>query len=323
VADLIRRAGATQPEWWDGVPLEYPDTLDLSWPRPPPGSPWDPQKNVGQYLWSVINENPGRWRQGAKFMHHVAEVNRNREETRRDAWNALGHIYAELLQDYARGAYFWRKGQSGNRVGLADCYWRLGCKEMAVEQLADVTLDGDRYGAAIRLWADLGEPQRAIDLAEASARRGNPAGAYLSAGNVCRLQGRYEQAVKYYGQVLDVPAEGNRDWKFQKDLARAAIEAIRGFETLDLKRVPDGTYTATSLSFAGDLTVSVTMAKGTITDVRVTEHHDKQYYAAMTETPALIMRKQSLRDIDATTGATVTSDAIVNATAKALAAARR
>jgi len=68
--------------------------------------------------------------------------------------------------------------------------------------------------------------------------------------------------------------------------------------------------------------VSVTVAGGRITDIHVAEHHDKQFFAALTETPRLIMEQQSLRGIDATTGATVTSDAIVNATAKALAKAR-
>lgn len=323
VEALIDQEGTTLPAWWDAVPLEFPSTLDLTWARPPPGSPWDTQKNVGQYLWSVINENPGRWQRGAKFMYHVAEVNQDRTEARTNAWNALGHIYADLLQDYARGAYFWRRGGGGNVVGLADCYWRLGCKPMAVEEMNAVTFDGDRYGAAIRLWADMGEPTRALELAELSARAGNAAGAYLSAGNVCRLLGRYDEAIGFYQQVLAVPAQGKRDWRFQKDLAQAAIEAIRVFEVLDLKQVRDGTYAGTSLSFAGELSVSVTMTGGRITDVRVTQHHDKQFYAAMTETPALIIEKQSLRDIDATTGATVTSDAIVNATAKALAGARQ
>jgi uncharacterized protein with FMN-binding domain len=256
-------------------------------------------------------------------MHHVADVNKDRREARENAWDALGHIYAELLQDYARGAYFWRKGGGHSAVGLAECYWRLGCKPMAAEKLAEVTFDGDRYGAAIRLWADMGEPERALELAEASARRGNPAGAYLSAGNVCRLLGRYEEAIRFYERVLAVPPQEQRDWKFQKELATAATEAIRVFETLDLKQVPDGTYTGTSLAFAGNLTVAVSVGAGRITSIEVTHHQDKQFYAAMTETPALIIQKQCLRDIDATTGATVTSDAIVNATAKALAGAQQ
>jgi len=322
VVALIEKAGRSEPEWWDSVPLDYPKTLDMTWTPPPRGSGWNTQKNIGQYLWSVINENPGRWKQGAKFMHHVAEVNKDRPDVRRQAWNSLGHIYADLLQDHARGAYWWQKGESRNMVGLADCYWRLGSKEMAVAALRHVSFDGDRYGAAIRLWADMGEPRRALALAEKTAEAGNEAPAYLSAGNVCRLYGKYDLAVEYYEKVLAVPTQGNRDWKFQKDLARAAIETIRVFETLDLAKIENGTYEGTSMSFAGPLTVSVTVAHNRIASVRVLRHKDKQYYSAITETTSKIVEQQSLRDIDATTGATVTSDAIVNATARALANAR-
>lgn len=322
VIRIIKDAGMSHPDWWDSVPLDYPRTLDLTWAPPLRGSAWDTRKNVGQYLWSVINENPGRWKQGAKFMHHVSEVNKNRADAQHKAWNALGHIYADLLQDYARGAYWWEKGGSPNVVGLADCYWRLGDKQTAVEKLSRVSFDGDRYGAAIRLWADLGEPKRAIALAQTSAERGNPGGAYLSAGNVCRLLGRYDTAIKFYEKVLTLPVQGQQNWKFQKDLAQSAIETIRVFETLDLGRIRDGSYEGTSMSFAGDLTVSVTVVNSRITSVKVTKHKDKQFFSAINETTGKIVKQQSLSNIDATTGATVTSDAIVSATAKALANAR-
>ena len=29
---LIAQAGSTSPDWWNSVELEYPETLDLSWP---------------------------------------------------------------------------------------------------------------------------------------------------------------------------------------------------------------------------------------------------------------------------------------------------
>jgi uncharacterized protein with FMN-binding domain len=50
----------------------------------------------------------------------------------------------------------------------------------------------------------------------------------------------------------------------------------------------------------------------------VTKHREKQFYAAITDTPAQIIRKQSVKGIDATSRATITSEAIVTATAKAL-----
>jgi len=51
----------------------------------------------------------------------------------------------------------------------------------------------------------------------------------------------------------------------------------------------------------------------------VIKHVEKQFYAAITDTTNQIVKKQSVNGIDATSRATITSQAIVNATAKALA----
>lgn len=56
VEALIEKAGRTRPDWWESVPLDYPKTLDLNWPKPPPG--WNTAKHIGHYMFSVINENP-------------------------------------------------------------------------------------------------------------------------------------------------------------------------------------------------------------------------------------------------------------------------
>ena len=66
--------------------------------------------------------------------------------------------------------------------------------------------------------------------------------------------------------------------------------------------------------------MSVVVQGGRIDSIRVTRHKEKQFYTALTDTPAQIVAKQSLR-VDATTGATVTSEAVISATAKALAGA--
>ena len=47
---LIERVGSTPPDWLAETPLNYPETLDLSWPFPPP-KPWNNRKNVGQHIW--------------------------------------------------------------------------------------------------------------------------------------------------------------------------------------------------------------------------------------------------------------------------------
>lgn len=326
---LINELGTSPPDWFDSVSLNYPRSIDLSWPQP--SGPWDPRKNVGQFMWSVINENPGRWKEGTKFMHHVLSINQDNPEVQQKAFTQLGHCYHDLLGDWARGACWWRKRQRHDMnsfLGLANCYWKLGCKEMAVEQLSGIRTDFSRYGSAVKLWSDLGELDRALALAEASAQAGYPGGAYASAGDACRRHKRYTEAIAYYRKAIALPMTYTQNnGKRQKNAilvrnqerAQTAVDNIKLFETLDVSRIPDGTYTGTSLAYAGDLTVAVTVKSGRMTAVRVTENKDKQYYAALTDTPKQIIAKQALQGIDATTGATITAQAIVDATAGALA----
>ncbi|NQT86455.1 hypothetical protein HQ560_06795, partial [bacterium] len=108
---LINKAGATPPDWWDSVPLDYPKTLDLSWPDKPPGG-WNQSKNVGQYLFSVINENPSRWKSGVRFLHYLLTVHKNDSRKLVKVMAALGEKYFMLLGDPARAAFWYRKAHA-------------------------------------------------------------------------------------------------------------------------------------------------------------------------------------------------------------------
>jgi hypothetical protein len=56
VLKIIDEMGRKAPDWYESTPLNYPKTLDLKWPLPPPKG-WNNQKNVGQYIWDRINPN--------------------------------------------------------------------------------------------------------------------------------------------------------------------------------------------------------------------------------------------------------------------------
>lgn len=319
---LIDQLGRTPPDWWDSVPLDYPKTLDLSWPQRPPPT-WNNQKNVGQYLWDVIQPNPSKWREGVRFVHHLLELHADDPEKRTRAMTTLGRLYYLLLQDYARAAFWWRRAgvgpgnRSPNGVNLAECYWKLGNQQMALQLLDEIPI----YYTTIKLLADMGQTDRALKIAEAAGRGSFPDMAYLYAGDACRVAGRYEEAIGYYEKVLDVPATGKAKERIERNhvRARANIEGIRIYDTLDLDRVADGTYRAASPGFAGQVHVEVTVRSGRIESVQVTDHKEKQFYTALTETPRKIIEKQTVKGVDATTSATITSEAIINATAKALA----
>lgn len=315
VEKLIKTVGKTPPDWFKATPLNYPKSLDLTWREPPSGE-WNNQRNVGQYLWDVINPNPRRWREGVRLMHHVLNTNKKDKRVTTLAAGALGHLYSECLEDHVRGAFWWRV-EGDNDLGLADCYWKLGCREMAVEILQTYSRDPTRNAAIIRLWAAMGDIDTSLRLAEAKAKNGAPDSAYLAAGDACRLAGDYDQALGYYQKAVAV-TDGTHDLQRNIGLAKASIEAIRLFDAFNPAGVKDGDYSASSLGYEGPVEVKVTLKEGRLAAVQVTQHREKQFYSALTETPRRILEKQAVKGIDATSGATITSVAIINAAARAV-----
>ena len=99
----IDRKGKTAPDWYESTPLNYPKTLDLKWPQPPPKG-WNSSKNVGQFIWDRINPNANKWREGVRLMHHILSVTKD-NAVRQRAMRSLGTMYHNLLQDNARSAF--------------------------------------------------------------------------------------------------------------------------------------------------------------------------------------------------------------------------
>ncbi len=314
IDDLINAAGKEAPDWLDSTQLNLPGTLDLAWPEKPEGG-WNNQKNVGQFIWDVINPNANRWREGIKLMLHLMEKNKGNAELQDRAMGTMAGMYHHLFQDYARAAYWWRKaGTKQDLVGLAECYYRLGNKPMAVEILDKLRLVPV---GAVKLWGDMGEIDKATKLVDLFGKNTGYDEAMMHAGDACRLAGRFKQAIGFYEKILALP-DANENKK-SKARAQASLDAIKMFDTFDLKKCADGTYKASSIGYEGPVEVTVVVSAGKIESVKVTNHKEKQYYASITDTPAQIIRKQSIKGVDATSRATITSEAIINATAKALA----
>ncbi len=119
VEALIQRMGATPPDWWDSVELTYPPTLDLNWPIRADGE-WDASKNVGQYIWDVINPNPGRWKEGVKLVHHLMIRHKDDREKLGRSMEALGRMFHDLMGDWARAAFWWRNERRVCRLCRSD-----------------------------------------------------------------------------------------------------------------------------------------------------------------------------------------------------------
>jgi uncharacterized protein with FMN-binding domain len=167
----------------------------------------------------------------------------------------------------------------------------------------------------------MGETKRALQLAEAYARQAKePQWALLAAGDACRADEQYDKAIDYYRRVVDSAEMRNEGYDLRaRSRARQSIDAIRQLELLDISKVADGAYEAEMLAYEGPLAVKVTMKSGKIEGVEVTKHKEKQFYSALRDMPQQIIAKQSVKDVDATSRATITAEAIVAATAKALA----
>jgi uncharacterized protein with FMN-binding domain len=229
----------------------------------------------------------------------------------------MGAMYFRFFQDYARAAYWWQQAgvnmEDPSGTHLAECYWRLGSKQMALDFLKQTqSLDED----AIKLFGDMGEIDRAVGL----AKQFDDHEAWLLGGDACRLAGRIPEAQTFYEKVVNTAATGPRADRIKRTQARAqaCLDSLKLFELADVSKVRDGTYKDSSLGYEAQVEVTVTVQNKKIESVKVTQHHEKQYYSSLTDVPAQIIAKQGVKGVDATSRATITSDAIINATAKAL-----
>ena len=323
---LVQREGKTLPDWWDSIKLNYPQTLDLPGRNRVKG--WKPQINLGAYFFSIVTPHPSRWKPGVKLLHHVVDVRKNDPALQPQAMEMLSNYYLRYFEDYPRAAYWnLQSTQRGGRptlhgvVGLAECYFHMGNKQMATALMTKYGLHTRFSAPGVKLWAELGQVDRALKMSMEMARMAPDRG-YLAAGNLHRLTGKYDQAAACYGKAAayqDPRGHG----KLNRQRARECLAAVRLCKTLDISRVSDGTHRGTSASYRGPLSVEVEVAGGRITAARVTKHKDDIFFTSITKVPKTIVDKQSVERLDAVSGATVTCEAIVNAATKALSSGMR
>lgn len=139
-------------------------------------------------------------------------------------------------------------------------------------------------------------------------------------GDIYGQRGDIKEATKHYRESIRLfptakPQFGRhllkrRAQKVERKLARLQ------HANLDIANLRDGSYTGMTLGYAKDLTATVKIRGGRIADVSI-KHFEKIDLGATKTIPKQIIAKQSL-EIDSITGATVTCEAIVDATHQAL-----
>jgi len=257
IEDLIRTEGSKAPAWWQEVQLDYPPTLNLDIPDYVPGVEWDNQRYVRAFVREIIKPNPHRWRSGIKLYHMLMIRHQNDVEKRTIAMQRLGYTFFNFEQDYLRAAFWWQQAKVTEKqpyyyAFLAECYWKLGNKPMALEAINKM----QDHPPVIKLLADMGETAQALRLSETLARTA-PAVGFYYAGDSCRFAGRHAEALEYYRKVVAAPyINRERDERFKKR-AEENILGLIAFEMLDLKRVPDGTYKSSNMGYEAPIHVEV------------------------------------------------------------------
>ena len=100
-------------------------------------------------------------------------------------------------------------------------------------------------------------------------------------------------------------------------IRRAARRALAKSYGPVFKELPDGTYDGKSKGYVQDVTVRLVIRGGWILQAAVVGHRESRPGAAAREVPAAITDNQSTK-VDAVSGATVTSQAIMKAADQAL-----
>jgi uncharacterized protein with FMN-binding domain len=187
--------------------------------------------------------------------------------------------------------------------------------------------------ALASIYARFGDYDQALDILRRGLRRlPDPpektmaeANVHDSMGDVYAAKGNMEKAVEHYRQSIDLygkarPRYGRHLLPRRVRKVQAKIDLL-GRQALDITQIADGVYRGESLGYGKPLRAFVTMKGGRITNIRL-QHEEKIEQGATKSVPAQIIERQSL-NVDAITGATVTVQAIVEATYRALSSARK
>jgi len=150
----------------------------------------------------------------------------------------------------------------------------------------------------------------------------------VALGQIAEVKVTSAKEVRPLGAIKDMPARIVEKQTSRADavtnatitstaIKRAVEKALASAGPASPAQVRDGTHTGVSRGAKGDVTVQVAVKGGRITAVGVSAHSESRPGTAIEEVPARIVAAQAT-EVDAVTGATVTSRAIIRAAQSAL-----
>lgn len=136
---------------------------------------------------------------------------------------------------------------------------------------------------------------------------------YVKWGQLDKAKASYQEAVRMY--PLGKPPYGQHllPRRAKKVAGKLRLLSLASLEGATLK---DGTWRETALGYSGDIKLTVKIDGGRIADIK-TQHQEKIDQNACVIIPKRIIDKQSLQ-VDGVSGATVSKDALVAGTLRAL-----
>ncbi len=179
-------------------------------------------------------------------------------------------------------------------------------------------------------YAHFGEYEKALEVLEKARtdlppepwRINSQANVANALGDLYAEMGQIEKAKAAYAEAMRLYPTSNQPYGrhlLPRYVAKVKTKLdLLTFESLGTAKLRDGKYTARALGYADgkDVVVTVTIRGGKIADIQLS-HEEKIELNATKIVPARIIAKQSLK-VDAVTGATVTSQAIIDGTYQAL-----
>ena len=132
--------------------------------------------------------------------------------------------------------------------------------------------------------------------------------------------GKFDLAKKHYGDAIRIyptckPPYGGHTLRRRALKVRSKLDML-SFGSLQDRNLKDGTYREKALGYSGDIHLTVQVTNGRVSKIAV-KHQEKIEQNATVIIPRRIIEKRSLQ-VDGVSGATVTKDAIVGGTFRAL-----
>ncbi len=124
-----------------------------------------------------------------------------------------------------------------------------------------------------------------------------------------------------YQLIVTTRTKNDEIAKLKADVANAKAggQSANSAKPAGKSKLKDGTYEGSEKGYGGIVKIKVTVKDGKIARVEAVDHHteDEAYWSIAKELLQTIVDKQST-DVDAVTGATFSSNAIINGSIKAL-----